>query len=49
MGFEGNEWRQMGRQRWLGEDEGWVDGGGSTEFPENKGWVSKGRGQRMGR
>ena len=45
----------MGQRRWVGEDEGWVgedegwvDGGGSTEYPENKGWISRGRGQGMG-
>ena len=47
--LEGKEWRQMGRQRWVsedegwvGEDEGWVDGGGLAESPENEGWIGGG-------
>ena len=46
----------MGRRRWVdedegwvGEDEGWVDGDGSAKYPENEGWIDRGRGQGMGR
>ena len=49
MGLEGKEWRQMGQQRWVGEDEGWVgedegwvDGGGSAKYPKNEGWIGEG-------
>ena len=48
VGLEGKEWRPMGRLRWVSEDEGWVDGGGSTE-DKDQGWVGGGQGQGMGR
>ena len=39
------------RDGWVGEDEGWVDGGRSAEYPKNEGWIGRGRGrgQRMDR